>query len=353
MSERCNLHPTPALYPWCIDRACSDVHQLDVHEKCMTLGDSLPPSTLRSLTIVHGSHFSSTFLTNQAHTFSLSSHSWIVHGALVLAFNGPAEASPVARVERALMAYPHRLKHFCRVPNYGYKCGQFATWHALSSEWSRDRVAATTSNMSKRGRHPNPNGGRYEVVLTLNTDVFLSPRAFALIEYALILSNATWLIDGFDGRGREFQTDFFAFRPHGLQLVGHNYAHGATVFSEALRACNPRCFNPKTEAIFFHQTRRVTAPAFHELWHLHNESWCPFPRERWWKPYSPAWYPEGVASGSRSLLCRERHHRATDFGLKHSHWPLAEVGLWNVATWLRRAIGINITRDAFWTSKAP
>ena len=93
----------------------------------------------RSLTVLHTTRLAPNQAYQHAATFWLSSPSWLVTGALILATNGPTNNETLSHY---LSYYPHRSKTACPgLPNGGYRCGQFESWHRLSPAWLMDSEA--------------------------------------------------------------------------------------------------------------------------------------------------------------------------------------------------------------------
>jgi hypothetical protein len=172
---------------------------LNVKAQCTPLttgprAHELPPP--RSLTVIHFTSQTSLQASEQGRMLALSWPNWLVTGALILALNNPTEMSD-AELARRSRFYPQQWRSVCRVPNSGYRCGQFASWHRLSPWWDARRENT-----------------RFEVVIMLEADVYPTPRAMHHLSHALATAPHASFFAGYLDSGF-VNMDYFAFRPRG------------------------------------------------------------------------------------------------------------------------------------------
>ena len=208
------------------------IDELDAQCSPMTAGarkrEALPP---RALTVIHFTSLSEYQAQQQGGMLAVSWPSWIVSGALVLASNNeqPEPATPPrgidlhlgtggglsdAQLLRAASYYPQPWKSVCRLPNHGYRCGQFASWHRLSAWWD-----------------PRRGGREYELVFMLEADIYVTPRGVRRLESALAARPDALLFAGYT-QPHSVNMDYFAFRPRG------NFSAAANFWKRVFNTCN-------------------------------------------------------------------------------------------------------------------
>ena len=278
--------PLPALDAKPLDLSGSGGHCMSASPPLTTRG--MP---LRSLTIVHSTFIDRQELLAHGRALALSSHSWLVHGTLLLAVNGGASDEAVAdTLHGTLTAYPQRHRIVCRLPNNGYLCGQFADWHRLSGGWLQ---------------------AQYEAVLFVESDVYASPVAIRYLTTAMLgaeggdngRSAAVWYVAYWQHRrSRAYNMDLFALvlntsilRAADLskeELTDRSLGSLRTVWYTAYQNCIRRVARHESprglsERAFFHATHATQQPivvllneTHHQdrlmdrmgVWHTHNTS---------------------------------------------------------------------------------
>lgn len=176
--------------------------------RCVSTGSMPPPAAgnepLRSLVVVHTTIVDAKELVAHGRMMARSAQSWLLRGTLLLAVNGDLSKGLVAStLNSTLDAYPQRHRMLCRLPNNGYLCGQFADWHRLAGGlWAQ-----------------------YEVILFVESDVYVTPLAIRTLEVTMLgensggsretrISAAVWYVAYWlHRRSSAYNMDLFALVP--------------------------------------------------------------------------------------------------------------------------------------------
>ena len=224
--------------------------------------------SLSALTIVHTTFADPEELTSHADMLKLSAASWLLTGTLMLAFNGGdlENATSNQALHAAARRYPQKEVVVCTLPNNGYRCGQFADWHRLSAAW---------------------NGGQYDAVLYIESDVYLTPAAIRIVESAVskATTQARWWAANFRDYRTMFNMDFFVMTtssnmPSAALMVWYRAYRlcANTTYGDPIRGPESMFFRAATSSGLphtvllnstFHGNRRIDAMG---VWHTHEPS---------------------------------------------------------------------------------